>query len=87
MKLITLVKILVVTASSYSYAGHLKNIDVQQDKETHEVTVSTDSSIKEVQPVIKDINNAATQGGDAGLNHLYRDVYDAYQELEDNLGS
>ena len=87
MKLITLVTTLIVTVSSYSYAGHLKNIDVQQDKEAHEVTVSTGASINEVQPAITDENSAVTQDNGAVLNHQYRDVYDAYRELDENLGS
>ena len=87
MKLITLVTTLIVTASSYSFAGHSKNIDVQQNKDAHEVTVSTGTSINEVQPAITDDNRAATQDSGAVLNHQYRDIYDAYRELDDNLGS
>ena len=87
MKLMTLVTTLIVTASSYSYAGHLKNIDVQQDKDAHEVTVSTGTSINEVQSVITNGNRAATQERGTEFNHQYHDVYDAYQDLDANLGS
>ena len=87
MKVNTLLITLIVTASSYSYAGHLKNIDVEQDKDTHEVTVSTGTSINEVQSVNKNVDHSTSHESGIELNHQYREVYDAYRELDENLGS
>ena len=87
MKMITLVTIILLTASSYTYAGHSKNDDLEQDKDTNEVTISKGNLSENVEQVTTGKNNAATPGGGIDLIDQYYDVYETYRDLDINLGS
>ncbi len=87
MKTIALVTTILLLTSSYTYAGHTKIDDIEIDKGTNEVTVSESIQSESVRHVTTDKNDTATIGRDSDLIDQYNDVYEAYRDLDINLGS
>jgi len=87
MKKLTLVTTLFLITTSYTYAGHLQIDDIDKEQDTNEVTVSESIHSENVQHVTTDKNDATTIGRDADLINQYNDIYEAYRDLDINLGS
>ncbi len=87
MKSLTLVTTLFLITTSYTYAGHLQIDDIEKDKDTSNVTISENIQSENDGHVTADKNDASTIGRNAELIDQYNDVYEAYRDLDINLGS
>lgn len=87
MKTIALVTTILLTTTSYTYAGHLKIDDIEKEKDTSEVTISKSIQSENVEQVTTDKNDLTTTGSDTDLIDQYYDVYEAYRNLDIDLGS
>ena len=87
MKTIALVTTILLITTSYTYASHSKIGDEVKDKDTTKVTVSESNQSENVEHVTTDKNDVTTIGSDTDLNKQYYEVYEAYRDLDINLGS
>ncbi len=86
MKNITLVIALFFSVFNSVYAGHLKSDDVQQTNHDSDVTVSISHQQDKVERATTEGRIDVARSGDAELIDQHQDVFDTYNDLDNNLG-